>query len=91
MEWLWDSRKAAANVAKHDVLFETAAAALDDAFLISEPDLHPDDDRWRTIARLNVSTFLIVHTAIDEHGAGRIISARKANSMERKAYENQFH
>ena len=91
MEWAWDSRKAAANLANHGVLFETAVDALNDPFQLSLPDPHDDDDRWRTIARIDHRTLFIVHTIFEEDGSGRIISARLATPRERKAYEKQFH
>lgn len=91
MDWVWDDRKAAMNYAKHRVLFETAAAALDDPMQLSEHDLHPDGDRWRTYARLRNLLLFIVHTDPDESSGtpGRIISARLATLAERREYDRK--
>jgi hypothetical protein len=29
--------------------------------LISEPDPHPDEDRWRVIGRVRMTTLFVVH------------------------------
>lgn len=51
-DWAWDAEKAQANFEKHGVSFETAVLVFDDPMLVSEPDPHPDDDRWRVIGRI---------------------------------------
>lgn len=91
MEWTWDPRKAATNLADHGVLFETALLVFDDPHLISGPDPHPDDDRWQVIGMVNLTTLFVVHTAVDDDGIGRIISARRATRGERKRYAKNFH
>ena len=91
MNWVWDKKKARINLAKHDVFFEIAVFVFDDPRQLSEPDPHPDDDRWRTIGMVDATTLLVVHTIADDHGPGRIISARKATRRERKRYEQFRH
>ena len=86
MEWIWDERKAASNLAKHGVLFETAALVFDDPRLLSVADPHPDDDRWRTIGVVGTGALFVVHTMFDD-GGGVIISARRATPTERRFYE----
>lgn len=86
MEWSWDEQKAAVNLAKHDVFFEIAVRVFDDPQQLSEPDPHPDGDRWRTIGMVNATTLFVVHTIIEADGTGRIISARKATRLERRRY-----
>jgi uncharacterized protein len=86
-EWAWDADKARANLAKHGVSFETAVLVFDDPMLVSEPDPHPDDDRWRVIGRVAHQTLFVVHTVIDDDGLPRIVSARRATAMERKRYD----
>lgn len=51
MTWAWDPRKDAANRAKHGVSFELAAEVFNDPLHMSQPDPHPDGDRWATIGR----------------------------------------
>ena len=87
MEWIWDERKAAANLAKHGVLFETAAEVFADPLILTLPDPHPDDDRWQTIGMVGSRALFVVHTIAEPDGSGRIISARRATPSERKAYE----
>lgn len=89
--WTWDPDKAEANKAKHGVSFETATLVFDDPLHIAVPDPHPDGDRWRTIGlAAGVVLLFVVHTDPDEHPEeiGRIISARRATSHERKEYED---
>lgn len=90
MEWVWDSDKARRNWEKHRVSFKAASLVFDDPLLISEPDPHPDGDRWRVIGRVNMSTLFVVHTAVEEDGRGRIISARKATPKERRRYDEGY-
>ena len=89
MEWTWDEGKAEVNYAKHRVRFAVAAVALDDFDAYWEEDWHPDGDRLRTVAKIGKVMLLIVHTDPEEAtGApGRIISARRAEPVERRAYE----
>lgn len=91
MEWTWTPRKAAANLAKHKVAFESAVLVFDDPHQIYSPDPHPDDDRWQTIGMVDLMTLFVVHTEIDEDGVGRIISARRASPSERERYAKNFH
>ena len=86
-DWAWDIRKAAANVAKHGVPFELAAVAFSDPFNISEPDDHPDGDRWITIGVAGAVILFVSHTLVEpDLECGRIISARRATADERKRY-----
>ena len=87
MEWAWDSDKAKANWEKHRVSFETAALMFDDSMLLSEPDPHPDGNRWRVIGRIVHQTLFVVHTVVDDDAIARIISARRATASERKRYD----
>lgn len=71
--------------------FDVAKRVFDDPFAASEMDRIVDgEERWRTIGRVGVATVLFVaHTWSDEYGElhARIISARKANKQEVKAYD----
>jgi len=90
MRWTWNRAKAAANLWKHAVSFAAAARVFDDPLHLSQPDPHPDGDRWVTLGLVGSVLLLVVHTAPDENDddvVGRIISARKATAPERRAYE----
>jgi uncharacterized DUF497 family protein len=85
--------KAKANFEKHKVSFELAERALGDPLCLSVPDPYPDEERWRTLGSPTTDGIVIlyvVHTwPEDELGAGRIISARRAESNERREYEER--
>lgn len=90
MRWEWNAEKARSNVKKHKVSFELVELALSDPLLMTKPDLHPDGDRWRTLAEVNGVLLYIVNTwpASDpSNPVGRIISARRATANERRNYE----
>jgi uncharacterized protein len=88
--WVWEAEKAKRNLAKHGVAFDAASLVFDDPMLISEPDPHPDEDRWRVIGRVRLATLFVVHTVVEPDGTGRIISARRATASERKRYDASY-
>ena len=91
----WNEAKAAANLKKHGVSFETAVRALDDPFALSEQDrIEAGEQRWRTLGMLEGHLLLMVaHTVFDDEDDGqaveiiRIVSARTADRRERQRYE----
>jgi uncharacterized DUF497 family protein len=93
LRWIWDPAKAVSNVKKHGVSFEFAAHALGDPHAMTIPDPYPDEERWRTLCMASldpVVVLFVVHTwPDDEDASGRIISARKATPLERRAYEQE--
>ena len=86
----WDHKKAAANVVKHRVGFETAALVFKDPMRITEFNgTEHGEWRWETIGVVNRMTLLVVvHTDRDEFDAEviRIISARRATRKEMRRY-----
>ena len=92
MRWSWSEEKNRRNKLKHGISFETAQLAFDDPLALSRPDPHPDGDRWQTLGQIGPVTVFVAHTAPEtatgaDDEVGRIISARKATSHERRAYE----
>ena len=94
MRWVWDEEKNRSNRRDHKVSFEIAEIVFDDPLAVTLPDPYQDEERWRTIGSPSMSSdvvLFVVHTwpEADETGeeVGRIISARKATRLERKAYE----
>ncbi|HTQ96787.1 MAG TPA: BrnT family toxin [Candidatus Acidoferrum sp.] len=88
----WDERKNRANLKKHGVSFEAASLVFEDPFLISNLErIDAGEERWQTIGMAGgVLLLLVVHTW--EEGDARelhirIISARRANKLERMIYE----
>lgn len=90
MRWIWDKNKARSNRLKHRLSFETAQRVFDDPLALSKPDTSVGEERWLTLGLVENVAILVVHTWPEENegvATGRIISARKATSRERKAYE----
>jgi uncharacterized DUF497 family protein len=89
MEFEWDEAKRQSNLAKHGVDFIDAAPVLADAPLILE-DTRRDYGELRCLAfgERNGLLFVVAFTLRD--GAFRIISARRANARERRAYEKRI-
>ena len=90
MRWIWSDEKNRKNKIVHGVRFETAKLVFEDPLALTRLDPHPDGDRWQTVGRIAAATLFVVHTwpeFNDEGEVGRIISARKATSHERRAYE----
>ena len=87
MRFVWDPRKATANLRKHRVSFEEASTAFDDELGAYYPDsLH--EHRFILIGYWRRRRLLYVVHAEVEAEAIRIISARKATKHERTRYEN---
>jgi len=88
MEFEWDEAKRRSNLKKHGVDFIDAALVLADAPLILEDTRHDyGEQRCLAFGEMNGLFFVVAFTLRD--GAFRIISARRANSRERRFYESQ--
>lgn len=86
MEFDWDWRKAASNITKHGVTFETAREVFrDPRALIEEDYSDSDEERWRIIGIAQGGVLFVVFTE-REGDVIRIISARKANRHEQDRY-----
>ena len=81
----WDDNKNRLNIKKHGISFETAALVFADEERIEYYDkLHrQDEDRYVVLGCVQ-GILYVVYTMRDE--AARIISARMANSQERRIY-----
>jgi uncharacterized DUF497 family protein len=90
----WDTNKEKINIKKHGVTFEQASYVFADQFALSKyDDEHSkDEDRWVILGKsLNETLLLVVHTFRDNQGVEfvRIISARKATTKEKHAYQKR--
>ncbi|KQQ23123.1 hypothetical protein ASF53_23240 [Methylobacterium sp. Leaf123] len=93
----WDAAKAAANLRKHGIRFESAVRVFADPFLIVSPERVEDGEiRWQALGSIGgFEVLLIAHTIreSDEDGEEieiiRIISARRADRAERRRYERE--
>lgn len=84
----WDTAKARQNLQKHRVDFTEASTVFADTLSITipDPDHSEDEERWVTMGVSNRQRLLVVvHTEEDE--TIRILSARTADRLERRKYE----
>ena len=89
IEFEWDSRKAAANLRKHKVSFETACEVFFDPFLhVVDAGIVEGEPREAVIG-MTVSWRLLYIVYVEHDDVIRIISARLAEKAERELYENQ--
>jgi len=92
-EFDWDENKAKTNFAKHKVSFDEGRTIFTDSFLITiSDDEHSDrEERFISIGKSTSQKVLLVvhlekHIKLN-HVLIRIISCRKATTIERKIYE----
>lgn len=88
MRYEWDEDKNKKNIRTHGVGFPEAAEALEDPDAIEmydEEHSSADEDRYICIGAARRSLLLMV-VYTDRFGNARIISARHADSRERRLY-----
>jgi uncharacterized DUF497 family protein len=88
----WDERKAAANLRKHGVAFEEARTVFLDerALLIPDPEHSADEDRFVLLGlSVRLRTLVVCHCYRRDDEVVRVISARRANRVERRQYEER--
>ncbi len=87
----WDEDKSRQNLQKHRVRFDAALLVFEDPYAITLRDATFDsEERWITIGAIGAgSVLIVVHTHFERAGEEviRIVSARRAESHERKTYE----
>ena len=82
----WDAKKNRANAAKHGIAFENASRAFSGPMLSRIDDRRDyGEERWIGLGRIDDVVVVIAYTVRSDKV--RIISARKANRNETKAYE----
>jgi len=86
---IWDTKKAASNIRKHKIEFSHAATVLDDPMAITIEDKSHDEQRFITIGADLLGRILVVVYSYTDKEEIRLISARKATSKERRAYEKK--
>jgi hypothetical protein len=88
----WDPGKAAANLRKHGVSFEEARTVFldENALLRPDEDHSAGEDRFVLLGLSGrLRTLVVCHCYRHENEVIRLISARKANSLERRQYEDR--
>lgn len=83
----WDPGKASINLTKHGISFEEAATVFADrlSITIDDPEHSSDENREITIGQTGKCRIVVV-SHVDRFGNIRIISARKADRVEIKQY-----
>ena len=88
-EFEWDHAKAAANLAKHKVSFETARRAFSDVFAVEREDGTEDygEPRYSLLGMVDGKILFVAFTMRGR--TYRIISARGAEPHERRLYHEE--
>jgi uncharacterized protein len=88
LEFEWDPRKAATNLAKHEVSLEEAVTVFGDPLgrIVADPRHSSEEERF-ALPGVSKDTRLLAVMYVDRGGAIRIISARRATRRERRDYE----
>ena len=95
MRFEWDAAKNRSNQKKHaGIDFETASRVFADPNVLLRKDLVVDgEQRWHAIGAVRKAVLLVAHVYREENENGeetiRIISAREADSRERRIYLEQ--
>ena len=85
----WDSRKAAANLRKHQVSFEQACEVFFDPFVrIVDAGPHAEAREAAVGLTEDWRTLFVVHV-VRQGEIIRIVSAREATKAERRRYEDE--
>jgi uncharacterized DUF497 family protein len=89
----WDERKNTQNKRKHGVSFEEAQTVFFDehALLVADPDHSEREERFLLLGLSSaLRTLVVCHCYRRRGGVIRVISARKANRVEREQYERRW-
>lgn len=88
MKFEWDTNKDKLNLEKHGITFQDASKVFDDkSALIEFNRIVENEERIQIIGKIiDVLVVLVVYTK--RNGNTRIISARKANKIERSRYHD---
>lgn len=88
MKYEWDPKKAAANLAKHGVSFESVKSfAWDDAIINEDKRRAYGEHRFSAIGLVETRLHVLVFTTRRE--TVRIIGLRKADKREMRRYEKK--
>ena len=88
LDFEWDPRKAAGNLAKHKVSFEEAATVFGDPLgrIVTDPRHSAVEERL-VLLGISKEQRLLAVMYVERAEAIRIISARRATRPERRDYE----
>lgn len=89
IDFEWDENKAALNIRKHGVSFESAADAFSDPYARVVPDAkHSDYEERFFLIGMDLASRVLTVCYCERHGGStiRIISARRATKNEERQY-----
>lgn len=88
LQFEWDAQKARANQRKHQVSFEEARTVFGDPFarISADRDHSEGEQRWHIIGMSDRNRVIVV-AYTERTEVVRIITARKAEPVERRRYE----
>ncbi len=86
MKFEWDEAKANSNLKKHGVAFNVAVRVFRYIRRVEEQDVgdYGNEVRWKTVGLVDTQEIVVVYTELEDRL--RIISARRAETNERKGY-----
>jgi uncharacterized DUF497 family protein len=94
MKFEWDENKNKQNLKKHGISFELASRVFADMHALDRMRVaHNDEERRETIGiAYRAMVLFVAYTSRDDKGEEliRIISARRADSYERRHYEENL-
>ena len=93
LRFKWDPRKDAENQRKHRVSFAEAESVFSDehALLIDDPEHSTTEDRFVLLGlSVRFRVLLVVHSYREQDDVIRIISARRATTLERSRYDQRW-
>jgi hypothetical protein len=90
LQFCWDDDKAASNVEKHGVSFESATYVFDDPKRLEQLDEFSEGEYRNIIIGKVDGVLLTVVYSTPEENLYRIISARQATANERRTYEQDY-
>jgi len=90
LQFCWDDDKAASNVEKHGVSFESATYVFDDPRRLEQLDEFSEGEYRNIIIGKVDGVLLTIVYSTPEENLYRIISARQATANERRTYEQDF-
>lgn len=93
LKFEWDEAKNQSNIKKHGISFEEAKTVFEDedALIITDESHSDEEDRFILIGFSYKANLLVVcHCYRENESVIRLISARKATSIEKENYKEQL-
>jgi len=87
-KYIWNRQKNERNIKLHKISFEEAVAVFDDPFSVEEYDIDNSitEDRFNFTGNIDGKWIVVTVTITPKDNMTRIISARKADILEKETY-----